>query len=312
MNESFDVRRKVFIVNAIRIIIVLTCIASVVSYFFLDTEGMGRHGRKNVLFLLVIPACLLYVAYKSLFKYIVIKPLAKSFDRLMIYLGSGNVNIDQIRELGIFGQYEEVGGFWKRLKGSDYSFRATSEDKFIGEVSNRQFSFEEIKVIKVTGSGKNESKETVLISYMIEVGTCSNPECTILAYSNNAENIIASGDMELKRVPNMFCGLNSWHFLSDKPDECSDYLQCSDLDNFLKQLSDTAQESLEEEDLILYISDGIIRLFIPSQKDRFESSVLGWISSDKVEKFYTELKGMVRMVDVLVTWEKSPKNYELI
>lgn len=77
MNESFDVRRKVFIVNAIRIIIVLTCIASVVFYFFLDTEGMGRHGRKNVLFLLVIPACLLYVAYKSLFKYIVIKPLAK-------------------------------------------------------------------------------------------------------------------------------------------------------------------------------------------------------------------------------------------
>lgn len=305
MNESFDVRRKVFIVNAIRIIIVLTCIASVVFYFFLDTEGMGRHGRKNVLFLLVIPACLLYVAYKSLFKYIVIKPLAKSFDRQMKYEGSGSMDIDQIRELGIFGQYEEVGGFWKRLKGSDYNFKARSEDKFTGEVSSRQFSLEEIKVNKVIGSGKHESEETVLMSYMIELGTYSHSGCTLLAYRNNAENVIALDSLELRCVPNIFNELNGWHFLSDKPGECSDYMRQSKLDDILNKISDIAQESLEEEDLILYITDDTIRLFIPSQKDRFESPVIGWISSDKIEKFYTELQGMVNMVDILETWEKE-------
>lgn len=173
MNESFDVRSKVIIVNATRVITILACIASVVLYLYIDTEGVGHHTRKNVFFLMLIPTCLLFWAYKSLFKYIVIKPLAHSFDRQLEYKGSGCMDIDQIRNLGIFGFYEGETSFWKRFKGSDYSFKATSEDKFTGEVRNCPFSFEEIKIKKVTGSGRNESEETVLTSYMIELVTRS-------------------------------------------------------------------------------------------------------------------------------------------
>lgn len=305
MNESFDVRRKVIIVNTTRVIAILACIASIVLYFYIDTEGLGHTARKNIIFLMLIPACLLFWVYKSLFKYIVIKPLAHSFDHQLKYEGSGSMDIDKIRNLGIFGLYEGETSFWKRFKGSDYSFKATSEDKFTGEVSNSPFSFEEIKIKKVTGSGRDESEETVLTSYMIELDICSHLECIILAYKDNAENVIATDSIELRRVPNTFSGLNDWHFLSDKPGECADYLRQSKLEYVLKQSSDLVLESLEEESLILYIADGKIRLFIPSEKDRFESPVLGWISSDKVEKFYIELKGMVKMIDILVTWEKD-------
>lgn len=305
MNKSFDVRRKVIIVNTTRVIAILACIASIVLYFYIDTEGLGRNARKNIIFLMLIPACMLFWAYKSLFKYIVIKPLAHSFDHQLKYEGSGNMNIDKIRNLGILGLYEGETSFWKRFKGSDYSFKATSEDKFTGEVRNCPFSFEEIKIKKVTGSGRNESEETVLTSYMIEFNTCSQLPFTILAYKDKAENVIAKDSIELRRVPNTFSRLNDWHFLSDKPCECADYLRQLKLEDVLKQSSDLVLESLEEESLILYIADGKIRLFIPSEKDRFESPVLGWISSDKVEKFYIELKGMVKMIDILVTWEKG-------
>lgn len=310
MNESFNVRSKVISVNVTRAIAVLVCVASVVIYFLIDTEGMERSDKKFIIFLMLIPGYMTYWIYKSLFKHLVIKPFAKSFDHQMEYEGKGRLDIDQIRDLGIFGQYEGEDGFWKSLKGSNYSFKAVSEDKFIGEVSNRPFSLEEIKVNKVIGSGKHESEETVLMSYMIELGTYSHSGCTLLAYRNNAENVIALDSLELRRVPNIFNELNGWHFLSDKPVECSDYMRQSKLDDILNKISDIAQESLEEEDLILYITDDTIRLFIPSQKDRFESPVIGWISSDKIEKFYTELQGMVNMVDILETWEKD-KSYNV-
>lgn len=217
----------------------------------------------------------------------------------MEYEEEGNVNIDHVRKLEIFGPFEVEN---RIFFASDYTFTASSEDKFTGILRNIPFQLEELKVEKVTGSGKRERREIMLQSYQIELDTELHPDCTILAFCENAVNTVAVDFIRLHNVFPKGGEPSGWNVFSDNPKNCLDYMQHSAMVNVLKKVADIGRESLQEEDLVLYIVGGKIRLFIPSRKDRFESAIIGWTSSSKIHKFYTELEGMVKMVDVLASW----------
>lgn len=303
MNESFDVRSKVITVNTIRIAAIML---SVLTFVIFSDKYAGTKENSVAIIVIVGIVFLLIWGYKRLFKDIVVKKLALSFDCPMEYKEDGDVNLNYIRELGIFGLYEvKEDGLWDRMMDNCSYIEATSEDKFIGEVSSRPFSLEEIKVVKYIGSGRHRRKQVLLTSYMIELDTNIHSKCTILAYSNNAENIIDFESIDLRHVPATTDEQTGWRILSDRPGRCCNYMQQSKLNDILKQLLDLSHNSLQEEDLVLYITEGKIRLFVPSRKDKFESPLFGWITSKKMQKFYTDLQGMLNMVDILVTWEKD-------